>query len=55
MVSVIALAYASLFYSLSLFQLLAVQSEAEKEKTEAKRKTAKLEDALRYSEFEKLS
>ncbi|XP_028267535.1 centrosomal protein of 112 kDa isoform X5 [Parambassis ranga] len=31
-------------------KILAVQSEAEKEKTEAKRKTAKLEDALREME-----
>lgn len=34
----------------SLSQVLSINGEADKEKTEAKRKIAKLEDALRYSE-----
>lgn len=48
MVSASALPYTSL--SLSRFQILAVHGEAEKERAEAKRKIAKLEDTLRYSE-----
>ena len=40
----------SLYTSLPLPQVLAIHSEAEKERTEAKRKIAKLEDALRYND-----
>lgn len=48
MVSAITLTYTSP-PSLSLPQVLAIHSEAERERTEAKRKIAKLEDALRYN------
>lgn len=41
-------------FALCFFQVLAVHSEAEREKIEAKRKIAKLEDALRYSKREML-
>lgn len=37
-------------FTLTLPQVLATHNEAEKERAEAKRKIAKLEDALRYNE-----